>query len=174
MNKFSSAIYGVAGLCVGVLITSIIATPRVEVNVPTSIKEVENTYYRNGFSKYLMKKVNRYRECYNNFTTRLDKEGSLGKTKEIVDEGLVTFIFEIEEDGELASYKLLYNELSDDNLPKCISDNFEGISFAPPPLGISKYRTFDFSFLREETYKEKLKEKKNFPQIVPTNGIDKK
>lgn len=180
MNTAQSILSYLILLCLGVVIGLLLSGgsgsgPIVDIQVPTSLEKVEQNYYRNGFSKYLMKDYRGYSTCYNKFTDKFDLMSDSQKEGK-VDEGTVTFIYKLGEDGTMLEYKLLANEISDDDLPDCLAKNFKGIAFAPPPLGISRYLTFDFVLKREETYKKELEERKNnqAPQIIPVNPLDDK
>ncbi|MDB2447428.1 hypothetical protein N9W79_02250, partial [bacterium] len=82
-----------------------------------------------------------YSICYNKFLEKVKK-----KKKKAIAEGTVSFVYKIAENGELEDFEVSGNTIGNEFLSNCISKQFAGLWFSPPPLGISRYQSYDFNF----------------------------
>lgn len=155
--------------------TSQAAGQSVVLMAPAPDAKTEMGYRRNGFADRIMSPQRReaLTGCYN----ELLKANGIDESKPAAAnnptstdmskfEGKVTYVFHIAENGEKISHEIVDSQISDRNFLGCIEVALRGVRFLPPPLGINRYLSHEFTFKSEQTYRKELEEKKNQEPLV--------
>lgn len=142
---------------------------------PAPDQKTEMSYRRNGFSDRIMSPQRReaLTKCYSELLksngideSQPDSVNTLTPTDLSKYEGKVTYVFHVAENGEKLSHEIIESQISDSNFLGCIEVALRGLRFLPPPLGISRYLSHDFTFKSERTFKKEQEEKKNQEPLV--------
>ena len=143
--------------------------PAINLMSPNPDEKALSNYKRSGFNNFIMAYGREYSDCYNKL---LEKIGEKPKDENDTRsrEGVLTYVFQVGEDGSLLKYELIQNEFKDAEIDGCVSKHFADLRFLPPPLGINRYISHDFSFKTKETYEKELEERKNsLPKVLPVS-----
>ncbi|MEY3902692.1 MAG: hypothetical protein RL189_1998 [Pseudomonadota bacterium] len=183
VSKFQLTTFAVSLVAVGLFLGFYASASKAPQNngqsvvlmAPASDPKIELAYRRNGFADRIMSPQRReaLTGCYN----ELLKANGIDESKPAATksptstdmskfEGKVTYVFHIAENGEKISHEIIDSQISDSNFLGCIEVALRGVRFLPPPLGINRYLSHEFTFKSEQTFRKEMEEKKNQEPLV--------
>ncbi|MEN9811214.1 MAG: hypothetical protein RLZZ488_2781 [Pseudomonadota bacterium] len=183
VSKFQLTTFAVSLVAVGLFLGIYASAGRapqssgqsVVLMAPAPDPKTELAYRRNGFADRIMTVQRReaLTNCYTEFlkSNGIDESNSAAtKTATGADlskfEGKVTYVFQIAENGEKITHEIVDSQISDRNFLGCIEVALRGVRFLPPPLGINRYLSHEFTFKSEQTYRKEMEEKKSQEPLV--------
>lgn len=96
--------------------------------------------------------------CYRDFLT----------TKPKVSEGKIDLILKVQENGAVLEIEVAKNELSSDDLKKCVLDKLSSLRLKPLPNGLNPYIAHSLAFKSEATLQKEIEIQKNrMPKVLP-------
>jgi hypothetical protein len=145
----------------------------VVVMAPSPDNKAEQAYMRNVVSQNLMTSDKRvkYSQCYKDFLARAPSQAGVAASTEPANQGKVVYVLQLAEDGKMLGFELATSDFAEKVFLNCLENLIEGTRFLPPPLGVNRYMSYEFSFKDDEVYKKELEERKNKPAldlVVPT------
>lgn len=149
-KKFLIALFLVIGIIAGILFskTYLSSTPS-----PASAKVLNE--YKGDVAKVIRENAADLQKCYLEHLAMNPKR----------DEGKVSFVFQVEEDGRVSSMDVTGNELESETIKSCVSQKISSYRFPPPPVGVNRY--ISHTILFESPESAASRRNKRFPKILP-------